>query len=85
MLKENRGARLPDAVPPLPVNSTNELGPLEEVTLPANKTSCTLHSLKYSTRYKFYLNANTVKGAGPAVTEETVIIMDEGKLYSVTQ
>ncbi|XP_023688498.1 neuronal cell adhesion molecule isoform X16 [Paramormyrops kingsleyae] len=60
-----------------PINSTNELGPLEEVSLPANKTSCTLHSLKYSTRYKFYLNANTVKGAGPAVTEETVIIMDE--------
>ncbi|XP_048866295.1 neuronal cell adhesion molecule-like isoform X12 [Brienomyrus brachyistius] len=60
-----------------PINSTNELGPLEEVTLPANTTSCTLHSLKYSTRYKFYLNANTVKGAGPAVTEETVIIMDE--------
>nr|XP_023688484.1 neuronal cell adhesion molecule isoform X5 [Paramormyrops kingsleyae] len=74
-----------------PINSTNELGPLEEVSLPANKTSCTLHSLKYSTRYKFYLNANTVKGAGPAVTEETVIIMDEGHtelphpVYPITQ
>ncbi|XP_067247932.1 neuronal cell adhesion molecule a isoform X7 [Chanodichthys erythropterus] len=58
-------------------NTTDELGPIKEVTLPANETSITLDNLKYSTRYKFYLNAMTVKGSGPAVTEEAVTIMDE--------
>ncbi|XP_029697851.1 neuronal cell adhesion molecule-like isoform X2 [Takifugu rubripes] len=61
-----------------PVNSSNELGPKEKLALPANETSVTLSNLKYSTRYKFYLNAKTVRGAGPAVTQEAVTIMDEG-------
>ncbi|XP_011605792.1 neuronal cell adhesion molecule-like isoform X8 [Takifugu rubripes] len=60
-----------------PVNSSNELGPKEKLALPANETSVTLSNLKYSTRYKFYLNAKTVRGAGPAVTQEAVTIMDE--------
>ncbi|TNN00337.1 hypothetical protein fugu_011583 [Takifugu bimaculatus] len=55
-----------------PVNSSNELGPKEKLALPANETSVTLSNLKYSTRYKFYLNAKTVRGAGPAVTQEAV-------------
>ncbi|KAJ8416364.1 hypothetical protein AAFF_G00356520 [Aldrovandia affinis] len=59
------------------VNSTGELGPLEEVPIPANVTSFTLVNLKYSTRYKFYLNANTLAGPGPAITVEAVTIMDE--------
>ncbi|XP_034074534.1 neuronal cell adhesion molecule-like isoform X4 [Gymnodraco acuticeps] len=61
-----------------PVNDSNELGPLEELALPANETSVTVFSLKYSTRYKFYLNAITVSGAGPAISQEAVTIMDEG-------
>ncbi|KAL3061243.1 hypothetical protein OYC64_009437 [Pagothenia borchgrevinki] len=60
-----------------PVNDSNELGPLEELALPANETSVTVFSLKYSTRYKFYLNAITVSGAGPAMSQEAVTIMDE--------
>ncbi|XP_050929191.1 neuronal cell adhesion molecule isoform X12 [Lates calcarifer] len=60
-----------------PVNNSNELGPVEELALLANETSVTLPNLKYSTRYKFYLNAKTVRGAGPAISQETVTIMDE--------
>lgn len=59
------------------INTTDELGPLKELLLLANETSITLDNLKYSTRYKFYLNAMTVKGSGPTVTEEAVTIMDE--------
>uniref|UniRef100_A0A8C9ZZB7 Neuronal cell adhesion molecule-like n=1 Tax=Sander lucioperca TaxID=283035 RepID=A0A8C9ZZB7_SANLU len=62
-----------------PVNNSNELGPVEELALPANATSFTLLNLKYSTRYKFYLNAKTVRGAGLAISQEAVTIMDEGK------
>ncbi|KAI9519748.1 hypothetical protein NQZ68_025887 [Dissostichus eleginoides] len=61
-----------------PVNVSNELGLLEELALPANETSVTVFSLKYSTRYKFYLNAITVSGAGPAISQEAVTIVDEG-------
>ncbi|KAM7414914.1 hypothetical protein PAMA_019636 [Pampus argenteus] len=60
-----------------PLNNSNELGPVEELALPANETSVTLLNLKYSTRYKFYLNAKTVRGAGPAISQEAVTIMDE--------
>ncbi|XP_036375973.1 neuronal cell adhesion molecule-like isoform X17 [Megalops cyprinoides] len=60
-----------------PINNTNELGPIEVVALPANETNFTLLNLKYSTRYKFYFNANTIKGSGPIITEEAVTIMDE--------
>ncbi|XP_077090636.1 neuronal cell adhesion molecule a isoform X17 [Siphateles boraxobius] len=59
------------------INTTDELGPLKELLLLANETSITLDNLKYSTRYKFYLNAMTVKGSGPTITEEAVTIMDE--------
>ncbi|XP_075998262.1 neuronal cell adhesion molecule-like isoform X13 [Genypterus blacodes] len=60
-----------------PVNNSNELGQMEELALPDNETSVTLLNLKYSTRYKFYLNAKTGRGEGPAVTQEAVTIMDE--------
>ncbi|KAI7791719.1 neuronal cell adhesion molecule a isoform X1 [Triplophysa rosa] len=60
-----------------PINATNELEPLKELTLPPNETSVTLDNLKYSTRYKFYLNAMTVIGLGPTVIEEAVTVMDE--------
>ncbi|XP_019911974.3 neuronal cell adhesion molecule a isoform X4 [Esox lucius] len=59
------------------VNNSNDLGPVEEMTLPANETTVTLGNLKYSTRYKFYFNANTIKGPGPAITQEAVTVMDE--------
>ncbi|XP_037624302.1 neuronal cell adhesion molecule-like isoform X11 [Sebastes umbrosus] len=61
-----------------PVNNSNELGPVEELALPANETSVTLKNLKYSTRYKFYLNAKTARGAGLATSQEAVTIVDEG-------
>ncbi|CAG08667.1 unnamed protein product, partial [Tetraodon nigroviridis] len=64
-----------------PVNNSNELGPVEELALAANETSVTLSNLKFSTRYKFYLNAKTVRGAGPAITQEAVTIMDEDCLF----
>ncbi|XP_076589930.1 neuronal cell adhesion molecule-like isoform X9 [Chaetodon auriga] len=64
------------------VNNSNELGPMEELALPANETSVTLPNLKYSTRYKFYLNAKTVRGAGPAISGEGVTIMDEAPSVS---
>uniref|UniRef100_A0A674F1M2 Neuronal cell adhesion molecule a n=1 Tax=Salmo trutta TaxID=8032 RepID=A0A674F1M2_SALTR len=63
-----------------PVNNSNELGPVEEMTFPANETTITLADLKYSTRYKFYFNAKTIKGSGPTITEEAITIMDEGKI-----
>uniref|UniRef100_A0A673HQT9 Neural cell adhesion molecule L1 n=1 Tax=Sinocyclocheilus rhinocerous TaxID=307959 RepID=A0A673HQT9_9TELE len=53
-----------------PINTTDELGPLKELLLPANETSITLENLKHSTHYKFYLNAMTIKGSGPTVTTE---------------
>uniref|UniRef100_A0A8C7I3B0 Neuronal cell adhesion molecule a n=1 Tax=Oncorhynchus kisutch TaxID=8019 RepID=A0A8C7I3B0_ONCKI len=62
-----------------PVNSSNELGPVEEMMFPANETTVILADLKYSTRYKFYFNAKTIKGSGPTITEEAVTIMDEGE------
>ncbi|XP_045064755.1 neuronal cell adhesion molecule isoform X3 [Coregonus clupeaformis] len=65
-----------------PVNNSNELGPMEEMTFPANETTITLANLKYSTRYKFYFNAKTIKGSGPTITEEAVTIMDEEAMKS---
>ncbi|XP_046715112.1 neuronal cell adhesion molecule a isoform X16 [Silurus meridionalis] len=58
------------------VNDTNELGQLEELIVPANETSITLHDLKYSTRYKFYFSAQTRTGSGPILTEEFATLMD---------
>ncbi|XP_072340456.1 neuronal cell adhesion molecule a isoform X16 [Scyliorhinus torazame] len=61
-----------------PINSTHELGPLVEITIPAeNETSWTLKNLNNSTRYKFYLNAFTSVGAGSKLTEEAITVMDE--------
>ncbi|XP_027882210.1 neuronal cell adhesion molecule-like isoform X2 [Xiphophorus couchianus] len=61
-----------------PVNNSNELGPEEELALASNETSVTLQNLKYSPRYKFYLNARTSVGAGPAISQEAVVKQDEG-------
>ncbi|XP_031420853.1 neuronal cell adhesion molecule isoform X14 [Clupea harengus] len=60
-----------------PVNNSNDLGPLEELTVAANETRVTLLNLKYSTRYKFYFNAKTLKGSGPTITEEASTVIDE--------
>ncbi|MEQ2313349.1 hypothetical protein AMECASPLE_001089 [Ameca splendens] len=62
-----------------PVNNSNELGPEEELALAANETSVTLQNLKYSPRYKFYLNARTSAGAGPAISQEVVVMLDEAQ------
>nr|XP_025973471.1 neuronal cell adhesion molecule isoform X18 [Dromaius novaehollandiae] len=60
-----------------PINNTHELGPLIEIRIPANESSLILKNLNYSTRYKFYFNAQTSVGAGSQITEEAVTIMDE--------
>lgn len=62
------------------VNNTHELGPLVEIRIPANESSLILKNLNYSTRYKFYFNAQTSVGSGSQITEEAVTIMDEGKM-----
>ncbi|XP_013922390.1 PREDICTED: neuronal cell adhesion molecule isoform X1 [Thamnophis sirtalis] len=59
-----------------PINSTHELGHLEEINIPANETSLILSNLNYSTRYKFYFYAQTSVGPGSQITEEAVIIMN---------
>ncbi|XP_010888103.1 neuronal cell adhesion molecule isoform X5 [Esox lucius] len=63
------------------VNNSNQLGPVEELSLPANETSVTLLNLKYSTRYKFYFSAETGQGSGPALTEEAITVVDEVLLH----
>ncbi|XP_063252731.1 neuronal cell adhesion molecule isoform X20 [Prinia subflava] len=63
-----------------PINNTHELGPLVEIRIPANESSLILKNLNYSTRYKFYFNAQTAVGSGSQITEEAVTIMDEGKM-----
>uniref|UniRef100_A0A3Q2NZE0 Neuronal cell adhesion molecule n=1 Tax=Fundulus heteroclitus TaxID=8078 RepID=A0A3Q2NZE0_FUNHE len=60
-----------------PVNNSNELGPEEELALAANETSVTLKNLKYSPRYRFYLNARTSAGAGPAFSLEHAVKLEE--------
>ncbi|XP_059672313.1 neuronal cell adhesion molecule isoform X21 [Gavia stellata] len=60
-----------------PINNTHELGPLVEIRIPANESSLILKNLNYSTRYKFYFNAQTSVGSGSQITEEAVTVMDE--------
>ncbi|XP_036926529.1 neuronal cell adhesion molecule isoform X15 [Sturnira hondurensis] len=60
-----------------PINSTHELGPLVDLKIPANKTRWTLKNLNFSTRYKFYFNAQTSAGSGSQITEEGVTTVDE--------
>ncbi|XP_062990079.1 neuronal cell adhesion molecule isoform X10 [Elgaria multicarinata webbii] len=60
-----------------PINSTHELGRVEEIDIPANETNLILRNLNYSTRYKFYFYAQTSVGSGSQITEEAVTIMDE--------
>ncbi|KAM3832378.1 neuronal cell adhesion molecule [Vipera latastei] len=62
-----------------PINSTHDLGHLEEINIPANETTLILSNLNYSTRYKFYFYAQTSVGSGSQITEEAVIIMNGGK------
>ncbi|XP_077071182.1 neuronal cell adhesion molecule isoform X11 [Siphateles boraxobius] len=57
------------------VNSSHDLGLLDEMDLPSNQSSVTLHNLHHSTRYKFYFSAKTQQGSGPALTEEAVTIL----------
>ncbi|XP_072856584.2 neuronal cell adhesion molecule isoform X4 [Pogona vitticeps] len=63
-----------------PINSTHDLGRLEEISIPANETSLILRNLNYSTRYKFYLQAQTSVGHGSQITEEAITITDGGKM-----
>uniref|UniRef100_A0ACB8FPY1 Uncharacterized protein n=1 Tax=Sphaerodactylus townsendi TaxID=933632 RepID=A0ACB8FPY1_9SAUR len=60
-----------------PINSTHELGHVEEISIPANETTMIISNLNYSTRYKFYFYAKTSVGSGSQITEEAVTIMNE--------
>lgn len=62
------------------MNDTNELGPPHFVEFLANQTTFTLDNLNSSMRYKFYLSAKTIKGSGPAITEEAVTVVNTCKL-----
>uniref|UniRef100_A0A671RR82 Neural cell adhesion molecule L1 n=1 Tax=Sinocyclocheilus anshuiensis TaxID=1608454 RepID=A0A671RR82_9TELE len=66
------------------IDSKNDLGLLEELDLPSNQSSFTLHNLPHSTRYKFYISARTQRGVGPTLTEEAVTVLDRVKYKSVT-
>ncbi|KAK7117966.1 hypothetical protein R3I94_023249 [Phoxinus phoxinus] len=57
------------------VNSSHDVGLLDEMDLLSNQSSVTLHNLHHSTRYKFYFSAKTQQGSGPALTEEAVTIL----------
>nr|XP_020470049.1 neuronal cell adhesion molecule-like isoform X14 [Monopterus albus] len=59
-----------------PVNSTSELGPVKIMTFLANETTINLGNLNSNMLYKFYLNAKTIKGSGPMVTEEAFTVMN---------
>lgn len=59
-----------------PVNSTHELEPPKVRTFPANETTFTLDNLNSSMLYKFYLSAKTIKGSGPAITNEAFTVME---------
>lgn len=67
------------------VNTTHELGRLEEISIPANETMLILSNLNYSTRYKFYFYAQTSVGSGNQITEEAVTITYEGKMGMYSQ
>uniref|UniRef100_A0A8C4IKJ5 Neuronal cell adhesion molecule a n=1 Tax=Dicentrarchus labrax TaxID=13489 RepID=A0A8C4IKJ5_DICLA len=54
-----------------PVNNTNELGPVKVKNFLANETTFTLDNLNSSMLYRFTLNAKTIKGSGPTITEES--------------
>uniref|UniRef100_A0A671RTE7 Neural cell adhesion molecule L1 n=1 Tax=Sinocyclocheilus anshuiensis TaxID=1608454 RepID=A0A671RTE7_9TELE len=62
------------------IDSKNDLGLLEELDLPSNQSSFTLHNLPHSTRYKFYISARTQRGVGPTLTEEAVTVLDRGTM-----
>uniref|UniRef100_A0A671RTF2 Neural cell adhesion molecule L1 n=1 Tax=Sinocyclocheilus anshuiensis TaxID=1608454 RepID=A0A671RTF2_9TELE len=65
------------------IDSKNDLGLLEELDLPSNQSSFTLHNLPHSTRYKFYISARTQRGVGPTLTEEAVTVLDRGTINSL--
>lgn len=62
------------------VNSTHELEPAKVRTFSANETTVTLDNLNSSMLYKFYLSAKTIKGSGPAITDEAFTVMETSKL-----
>uniref|UniRef100_A0A673LH47 Neural cell adhesion molecule L1 n=1 Tax=Sinocyclocheilus rhinocerous TaxID=307959 RepID=A0A673LH47_9TELE len=65
------------------IDSKNDLGLLEELDLPSNQSSFTLHNLPHSTRYKFYISARTQRGVGPTLTEEAVTVLDRGTINAL--
>ncbi|XP_063302965.1 neuronal cell adhesion molecule isoform X5 [Pelobates fuscus] len=62
------------------INSTHELGPPIQITIPANESSFILKNLVQGTRYKFYFFAHTAVGPGSVITQEAITAMDEGKM-----
>ncbi|XP_063302983.1 neuronal cell adhesion molecule isoform X21 [Pelobates fuscus] len=67
------------------INSTHELGPPIQITIPANESSFILKNLVQGTRYKFYFFAHTAVGPGSVITQEAITAMDEGKMAMASQ
>lgn len=63
------------------MNSTHELESPKVRTFLANETTFTLDNLNSSMLYKFYLSAKTIKGSGPAITDEAFTVMETSKLF----
>lgn len=49
----------------------------------ANETTFVLDNLNYSTLYRFYLSAKTIKGSGPAITTEAFTVMETSKFLII--
>ncbi|XP_056308723.1 neuronal cell adhesion molecule-like [Danio aesculapii] len=60
------------------VSGSSDAGALQELELPANHSSVSVHSLQHSTRYRFSLSARTAQGSGPPLTQETLTVLDRG-------
>ncbi|XP_035985379.1 neuronal cell adhesion molecule isoform X2 [Fundulus heteroclitus] len=68
-----------------PTNATNEMGPVTELTFPANVTTTTLDSLNVNVLYKFSLNAWTRQGPGPDIEEQVYRAMDTALIQPTIQ
>lgn len=62
------------------MNTTHELEPPKVLTFSANETTFTVDNLNSSMLYKFYLSAKTIKGSGPAITNEAFTVLETSKL-----
>ncbi|XP_067293217.1 neuronal cell adhesion molecule isoform X4 [Pseudorasbora parva] len=63
------------------VNSSQDVGLLEELDLPSNHSRVTLSGLHHSTRYKLYISARTHTGPGPELSEEAATVLHRAPAF----